>query len=66
MASGSPRAGQGGAAPLTVSEFVGSIARLEWAKDNGCPWESETCEQIAAGGQLCCSGRESMAVSGTW
>jgi hypothetical protein len=38
--------------PLLVEEFAGSIARLEWAKDNGCPWQPRTCSQAAHGGRL--------------
>jgi len=63
VASGSPRAGEGGAAPLKVKEFVGSVARLEWAKDNGCPWQPRTlrrsrssrapgCPEAGAGARL--------------
>ena len=52
VASGSTRAGQAGAAPLKVQEFVGSVARLEWAKDNGCPWQPRMCAQVALGGRL--------------
>jgi hypothetical protein len=33
-----PRAGQGGAVRLKLVDFVGSVQRLAWAKDNGCPW----------------------------
>jgi hypothetical protein len=47
-----PRAGQWGAVPLKLADFLGSIERLAWAKDNGCPWDEETCALIAAGGHL--------------
>jgi hypothetical protein len=52
VANNLSRAGRDAALPLKLSEFVGSVARLAWAKDNGCPWEEETCEMIAEGGQL--------------
>jgi len=35
-----------------VDDFVGSVEKLAWAKDNGCPWEIKTCALIAAGGHL--------------
>lgn len=35
---------------LKVDDFVGSVARLSWAKDNGCPWDKTTVERIVAGG----------------
>jgi hypothetical protein len=47
-----PRAGKAGAVSLKVEEFVGSAEMLAWAKDNGCPWEEETCAAAAAGGHL--------------
>jgi hypothetical protein len=40
------------AVPLKLTDFVGSVERLAWAKDNGCPWESKTCAEAAAGGHL--------------
>lgn len=33
-----------------VDDFVGSVARLSWARDNGCPWDEATVERIVAGG----------------
>jgi len=51
MSANLPRAGKGGAVPLLLSEFVGSVARLAWAKANGCPWGVETCGCIAWGGR---------------
>jgi len=50
LANNLPRAGKAGAVPLKVTDFVGSVEMLAWAKDNGCPWESRTC--AAAGGRL--------------
>ena len=47
-----PRAGKGGAVKLKLVDFVGSIERLAWAKDNGCPCEERTCFEAAAGGRL--------------
>ena len=52
LANNLPRAGKDGAVVLKVKDFVGSAEMLAWAKDNGCPWEEETCAQIAAGGRL--------------
>ena len=37
---------------LKLVDFCGSVERLAWAKDNGCPWEARTCAYIATGGQL--------------
>jgi len=48
--SGLPRAGKGGAAPLVLREFVGSVKRLAWAKNNGCLWVSRTFAEAAASG----------------
>ena len=36
--SGMPRAGTP-SCPLRVKLFTGSIAKMEWAITNGCPWE---------------------------
>jgi len=52
VANNLPCAGKGGSVPLLVEDFVGSVKRIAWAKDNGCPWESRTCERIASGGHL--------------
>jgi hypothetical protein len=35
-----------------VPNFVGSIARLAWAKERGCPWDEETFACIAEGGNV--------------
>jgi hypothetical protein len=35
-----------------LTEFVGSIERLAWAKASGCPWVVRTCALAAAGGRL--------------
>ena len=37
----------------------GYLEVLQWARQNGCPWDVETCYQAAQGGHLegCCSGR---------
>jgi hypothetical protein len=34
------------------SAFVGNIEILQWARINGCKWDSFTCESAAQGGQL--------------
>jgi hypothetical protein len=54
VANNLPRAGKGGAVPLRVSDFVGSVEKLTWAEANGCPWDSNgrTCARVAAGGRL--------------
>ena len=52
VASGLPRAGTGVGVPLKVPEFCGSVERLAWAKDNGCPWIARTCQVIARHGNL--------------
>jgi len=33
-------------------DFLGSAERLAWAKANGCPWDSHTCELAAQEGNL--------------
>jgi hypothetical protein len=33
-----PRAGVSVEVPLRVSQFIGSVERLAWARANGCPW----------------------------
>ena len=33
--------------PLKVNEFVGSVERLDWAQENGCPWSAKTCAEAA-------------------
>ena len=38
--------------PLKLSEFVGSVRLLGWARKNGCPWNVRTCQVIAQGGHL--------------
>jgi hypothetical protein len=35
-----------------VRDFVGSVARLRWARNKGCPWDEQTCARAAAGGHL--------------
>ena len=51
--SGMPIAGvKGGACPLEVKDFVGSLELLAWAKASGCPWNERTCALAAARGHL--------------
>jgi len=45
-----PWAGKTAGVPLKVKYFVGSVARLAWAKANGCPWTERTCALAVAGG----------------
>ena len=42
----------GGSLLLRVQNFVGSVARLAWAKARGCPWDEEICAWAARGGHL--------------
>ena len=37
---------------LSLRHFVISKERLKWARENGCPWDTRTCDEIAAGGHL--------------
>jgi len=37
---------------LKVKDFVGSVERLAWAKENMCPWDKRTCAYVAQGGHL--------------
>ena len=52
LASGLQRAGKSARVPLKLSEFVGSVERLAWAKANRCPWEAQTCATAAKFGDL--------------
>jgi len=52
VANNLPRAGKGGAVPLKLKYFVGSVEMLAWAKDNGCPWKDGTCALLAEHGNL--------------
>jgi len=47
-----PRAGVSEEVPLKVSQFVGSVALLGWAKEHGCPWTERTLALAAGGGSL--------------
>ena len=37
---------------LKVEDFVGSVERLAWAKDNGCPWNARTSAIAARSGRV--------------
>jgi hypothetical protein len=60
--SGLPRAGADGWVPLQLGQFVGSVERLAWAGENGCPlvprttcgcgWDMRVCQEAAAQGSL--------------
>jgi len=53
VASGALCAGTGGAPPLKLEDFVGSVERLAWAKSNArVPWNKSTCAVIAGGGRV--------------
>ena len=49
VASGLPRAHP---LRLKLKDFVGSVERLAWAKENGCPWDERTSAAVAKGGHL--------------
>jgi hypothetical protein len=52
LASGLPRAGATSALLLDVSDFVGSVPALTWAKNNACPWNELTFGWAAYRGAL--------------
>ena len=35
-----------------MPNFVGSVSRLAWAKERGCPWDARICRYAAKGGHL--------------
>ena len=35
-----------------MPNFVGSVGRLAWAKERGCPWDARICREAAEGGHL--------------
>ena len=35
-----------------MPNFVGSVSRLAWAKERGCPWDARICREAAEGGHL--------------
>ena len=43
---------QDGPLLLRVQDFVGSVERLAWAKEMGCPWNEEVCAHAADVGHL--------------
>jgi len=38
--------------PLNSSDFTNTVARLRWARDNGCRWDESICVAAAKGGHL--------------
>ena len=42
-----PCAGKSRGVPLKLVDFVGSVARLRWAKVNGCPWGGDGDGEVA-------------------
>ena len=42
----------GGPLLLRAQNFVGSVGRLAWGKERGCPWIASICAYAARGGQL--------------
>ena len=43
----------------------GYLGLLQWAREQGCPWNVRTCGNALAATCSCCSGRGRMAVHGT-
>jgi len=43
VSSGLPRAGATMEVPLQLEQVVGSVERLAWARENGCPLVPQTC-----------------------
>ena len=37
---------------LKLKDFVANVPLLNWAKNNGCPWDYSICSSIARGGFL--------------
>ena len=50
--SGLPWAGDTPGVKMILAEFVGSVDRLKFAREEGCPWNALTCAAIAKGGDL--------------
>ena len=50
VSSGLPRAGKSEGVPLMLKDFLGSVERLAWAKQNMCPWNTRTCARVARRG----------------
>ena len=38
----------------SMDTVVESMALLQWARKQGCPWDARTCSAAAAGGHLAC------------
>ena len=36
----------------TMAALGGHFEVLQWARENGCPWNEETCSNAALGGYL--------------
>jgi hypothetical protein len=49
---GERQGGEGRPLLLKIEDFVGSVERLAWARENGCPWDEGTCSLAATGGRL--------------
>jgi hypothetical protein len=49
-----------------IAARYGALASLQWARANGCDWDTNTCSIAAYGGHLACyTGRGRMAATGT-
>jgi hypothetical protein len=66
---------EGGPLLLRVENFVGSVERLAWAKERGCPWDESACAYAARCGYLevlqwawerCCPWDSSVCWSAAW
>ena len=38
--------------PFIVEAFTATVERLRWARANGCPWNEQTCAEVAKGGHV--------------
>lgn len=53
LATALPRAGLEPELPLKLKDFIDTVSRVKFAKDNGCPWKERTLRTaIAAGAPL--------------
>jgi len=67
VVSGLSRAGKSTGVPLILNDFVGSVGRLAWARENGCPWDTRTGWLVSSGGdQTWARERGCPWVEGTW
>jgi len=60
------RAGRSAKVPLRTRKFVGSVAMLQWANENRCPWNEQTCADAAGGGRLEAGAYTHSLFSSSW